>query len=358
MRNISKIMSHLLRVVWVTLFLSGIVVSVNAQSNGDAKNVLSEARSAWDTYLQKIKSCELECKTTQKEKGKITAEQTTRLVYEAPFFVREIISGKKERVRGHTSKYAFAMERPLDGDWNVTDVTPSNQLSEKTEIFFPDQSNDSENQQTHARFAVPTLVAGLKLTFIDLLPVISSKPEFNILDVKNETVGGEKIVRIVYSFEPKEDIPNQLARSGEVSLIPDKYWLIKTAKVQCREPGQKERFVESIVNEYVINDIGMPLIKKHSSVSSGAGLDGFATEEVYIYSSPARDLPKNRLTLSYYGVPEPDFPEPEIVLPESVSHSPVGGGGERHTVSGFHYFLLVVGILIIAFIFWRMYQNR
>jgi len=301
-------MSNLLRAVGVMILFAGAIVPVNAQPSSDAENVLKEARVAWDTYLQKItKSCELECKTTQKESGKITAEQTTRLVYLAPFFVSESTSSKdQEGAKGYNPKYAFSIKKHSQGNWEVTDITPSNQLSGEYRVFFPDVSNAEENQKTRARFTVPILVAGLKLTSFDLLPVISSKPEFKILDTKNETVGGEKIVCLVYSYEPKKDIPNQLARSGEVSLMPDKYWLIKTAKVQCIEPGQKERPIASIENEYVINDVGMPLIKRHTMIVHGAGLDNFTTDVDYAYyRSPAKDLPKNRLTLLHYGLPEP-----------------------------------------------------
>jgi hypothetical protein len=322
----------------VTLCFHSCLYSQENRSEHTEK-IFLEMKNGWKSYLQHINKHEIEVVTTTKSIGE-TIDDTNicHILVNLPMLVREItFTDTSQSVQAFNSNYTFSLKKANE-EWNVKDIMmPLETLGQTDQLIFPDFSQSSLKDSAN-HLAVFTAVKGLMLSHVDFLPVIADKPEFQLKSFRYFEENGIRLLNIEYTYEPTQFLSNQLVRGGNVILIPDLFFLIKSADVNYVEPGKQQRIHAKIFNEYEFTKSNFPYLKKHKRVINGIEYNNFTIETICTKFIPVENLPDSRFTLSHYGLPEPDF-------------------GERRT-NRIRYIIIGIGILMMAIGAWRMIQKR
>ena len=290
-----------------------VVPSASARDDvpADPDRIRNEAPKAWLSYLHALADYQVDTQVTSRDgTGKVTDRQTNRFVGAYPRCVVEINTGTKhEVVQGYNKEYRFEISKSSGGQWVVEELSPVRNTVPIEELSFPDYGQGGPGHTAGQETAI-AMTKGLLVTIVDSLPMLFTKKEFRIAEAQEVTDVNLRLVRIAYSFEPDRFTPNQLARSGEVFLMPDHYWLIKRAKVYAAEPPDSRVTIE-ISNEYDMLSTELPLLTKQKMSLNGGGYNNDSIEATCSGVAKVTDVDPKRFTLSAYGLPEPVFSEPE-----------------------------------------------
>ncbi|GHT45341.1 hypothetical protein FACS189454_04660 [Planctomycetales bacterium] len=228
--------------------------------------------------------------------------------------------------------YEFVLKEPSEGNYNVKSVDKMHKIPEAGNINFP-VLWDSPSPSVEILIA-RNLVRGLCLSPTDWFPTLFEQPEFQLISAKEVVEGTERLVCVNYQYDPPQR-KNQLARSGEVYLLPDHYWLIKKASVKLSEFNGKHLNTQ-ITCEYDFESDTLPRLMSHKILT--VEYDQIVQRNFTNYETVTTVRPED-FTLSHYDIPEPDFDGSQRIRP-------------------IRYILIGLGGLLIVLAFWMMYRKH
>lgn len=274
-----------------------------------AARLRAEAPRAWLSYFHELARSQMDIRRTETGVPPSPAQHVTaRFVGAYPSCLDEGNSGGgQETATVFNPDRTFRLARVHGGPWYIENIDRLGPPPPLDALQFP-QFDKSPPLAAGNRIAAEVAL-GLKLSPVDFLPVLFARREFEIQDVAPLTEDGLSLVRVRYRFEPARPARNQLARSGEVVLMPDHDWLIKRAVIGEVEPNSSGVIEERITNDYDLASAPIPVLKKQVMVANGAEYKDAAVETDISGFSQATIDP-SRFTLSAYGLSEPGSPTP------------------------------------------------
>ncbi|MDR2705760.1 MAG: hypothetical protein LBC02_08280 [Planctomycetaceae bacterium] len=315
---------------------------------------LKEAPVKWQKYLDYCIRLEGEVIFRQyNPKDDITGEQLMTINNVFPQNTVEVSTNedndknkrKIKKVKGYNSKYSFELEESESKAWKITSLTKIDAgLSVKDALELMRYTMPFKEEQSVKErglsFFKSKLVPGVELTPLESLPLIVSLPEFNIKSISTVNVNKKKYVEIIYEFEPPSGKYPIVIGSGKFLLLPDT-WLIKSG--EFFRTGTSNSVIYYINNEYSFDNPSMPIVTKRvkkSFTKSPTGNNSPRTHEEAVYNlHETKNKNTKRFTLSYYGLPEPDF-------------------DERKPINRMRYVFVGLGLLFIGWGLWRVIQKR
>ena len=303
-----------------------------------------EAPKAWRNYLHSLNGLEWHVTEMLNETGQTQGARRFRSgLYIYPNFLSQSTDERAVHLNVANAKYSFSLTKNGQGDtWRLLKVDPLAPPTPIRELLFPAlKSLESVPREQELReWNLANLAVALKLNLRIWLPPYLDSPEFRILSVTEESDGKHNLVCVKYTYEPPRYTSGELLRSGEVFLMPDKFWALKKAIYSGLEPDQVTRLKCELNLEYDLESVDVPLpieavLKATSPVSPK---DDFMITWNYQWNRNIQDRATQQFTLSHYGFPEPDF-------------------GERRT-NRFRYILMTIGSLMIIIALWQMYRKR
>jgi len=165
-------------------------------------------------------------------------------------------------------------------------------------------------------------------------------PEFRVLELREKTVDSVRKIELTYSYEPKTPLDRVTIRSGKIVFLPDSYWVVERAEVFGAIPQvDDDRWLTIVENTFTFSE-GFPIIQRSTHAIADAGNpQNVRFTHVFEYNiSETTETSPKFYTLSNFGFPEPDF-------------------GERRA-GPVRYFLMAIGVLMVAFALWRMYLGH
>jgi len=309
--------------------------------DGNRTKQLNEAKQSWNEYLRSFPNLEgkwVETITYSDDRPTAVYENEFICDYPNVYYNSKPNNGDYVIHLESNKKYSFSLRDPKEnGPMLIDDCALLGVIPEKSVWSFP-ANNRSVNRNSSVNLIAEALAQGLLLSH-KWLPVLVECPDFVLESFEESIQDGTREVRIKFSNNPKgvDDAAILMnIRQGEVTLLPDHYWLIKEGT--CFFWAEEDPYTVNWKNEYDFTSFAVPVLRKRSLESFYVdGRPKLRRDNVYDYQLFENSSRKN-FTLSDYGLPEPDF-------------------GERR-VNRVRYTLMIVGSLMIVIALWQMYQKR
>jgi hypothetical protein len=146
------------------------------------------------------------------------------------------------------------------------------------------------------------------------LPRMVASDDFRV--TRATAAGGAGLVKVEFTFEPKEMTGGAYVRSGTVVLDSKRYWLVREANTETSHVfGSETEQLEgvrgrmTIKNEFHQGKMPVPYVSRRVYIAEcDKALEGKPWKEVTELTIEMQDLPdidQKQFTLSAYGLPEP-----------------------------------------------------
>jgi len=161
--------------------------------------------------------------------------------------------------------------------------------------------------------------------------LLFGNPSFSIDSYEDTTnTEGERIVKVSFSCNPTDDCN---IRGGHIELLPERYWQIQSGKVVFWD-GETDYTMDWTINfsnssEMIPYDLSFTNKRLDMNCSTNSNI------KCVSLNSP---IENSRFTLSYYGLPEPDF-------------------GEKR-VNRLRHIIMITGLGLISLGIWRIYRRK
>ena len=206
----------------------------------------AEARTAWQQYVARVNRYEA---TTRGQLTDVLADEvrsTGGPGIVAVSGVWALFSGSRSRpyeppnrhwfASGINSTYSFELRRDRDdAQWRVERlnwITQDEMACGLDDLALPARnpvaSNADNRNNWHRRMR--TLCSGLMLSGV-WFPSMIESPDFVLQSVESVEAEGEVLVRVQFDYVPDDPFLTRV-RGGFVLLDPNRYWLIREAKVR------------------------------------------------------------------------------------------------------------------------------
>ncbi|MBR2692947.1 MAG: hypothetical protein IKE69_01920 [Thermoguttaceae bacterium] len=308
---------------------------------------------AWNKYAEFFTHCGGKAVTYGKwydEKGNVTEEcvKTTDLICDYPNVVNTFCKNQeKPYICGFNECYAFEIEEETKDVYSISRVNKADETPNPFTWHYKDWEEGGSRLYSLKDSIVGTIAPSL-YAFNIPLPSLFTLPEFEITEWEKLDESGVNKVRMAFTFSPETYSPFEPVRKGILFLLPDSCWLPERVEFFLTDEEEhdlgKATLVKTSSFEYQYEN-AMPLIKKEKYESREAGklLYDAVTDYDLKYVKHGK-YPKKRFTLSYYGLPEPDFVEKKF--------------------TPFRIFMFVIGLgFILLSVYqlrrnWRRYQSH
>lgn len=305
-------------------------------SDDVVERVRREAPIAWKEYLLRLDALEREDKETWIENEKIQEERSWHNVYLYPNKLTTEKNGTL--VSGANALYTFTILRKNPkAPWVVYHLEKRPPIVPHDKINFPPLKSLPRYKTDGADVAqwnAATAAIGLQTHLRTWLPSYFESPDFTIVDAVSYFDNGDEYIKITFEYEPTDYTPNELMRSGEVVLIPKRYWTIKSITYTALELDQKTRCKCTFNFDYVDMPNGLPVPAKIEHLVADYSLNR-TTEYKW---NQQKDIDQKMFTLSYYGLPEPGF--------------------DNYTGNRVRYILMTVGLILVIWGIIAKIRNR
>ena len=321
----------------VVFFLQLVQLSLSGEV-AYRENDLQCVLDAWDKYAEFSTHCEGKVVTSLKrydEKGNVTEEdvKTTDLICDYPNVVNAFRKNQeKQYISGFNENYTFQIEEETKDVYSVSTVNKATEIPNSFTWHYRDwEKGGSQLYSLKDSFISDAIASSLYAAGIPL-PALFTLPEFEITEWENLDESGVNKVRIAFTFSPETYSPFEPVRRGTLFLLPDSCWLPEKVELfltnEEEHDSGKAKLVQIFSFEYQ-NEYAMPILNKAGSLRWDS-----VTDYDLKYVKHGK-YPKKRFTLSYYGLPEPDFVEKKF--------------------TPFRIFMFVIGL---GFILLSVYQLR
>ena len=309
------------------LLLNGLLVL-----GDDYETQLEKMRPVWKQYLHTLLRIQCDIEVSEYGGSVMTSKAAALFDVDFPCVLTQGTSGK--RIESYNNKYSFTLKRADTGSgWTLAKLEKNNVgYSLDSWDFLPVTINISQSQNSYNMIAGHTTM-GLRL-FPVWFPSLTMSIGFQVLSIERKTEEGLNVIVIKYRFEPNTKTMDNPIRSGQVTLLEDRYYLIKSAEFEYVYSVNPEKRGIAVVNNcYDFDSIfSVPIITEQETCFVEDGQEDKKIVTFSNYKMP-ENTEKDRFMLSYYGFPEPDF-------------------GER-PIGRVRFLLLVVGVFLMIFVFCR-----
>lgn len=289
------------------------------ESVSDTQAVLQEALDAWDKYGDFISHCEGVVYSHTKwydEKGAVDEEEETvsNLICDYPLVVFAFrLNQNKTNITGINRDYSFKITEEGDDVYSVVEIHEAENLPGQFSWVYRDwDQGGNQRNDTMDSFISNTFADSLLAPSIPL-PVLFKRPDCNVTQVERFAESGINRVRISFVFSPEFYSPIMAVRSGNIVLLSDSCWLPERMELNITDEEHDKSGTAPFcrVHEFEYqNDFAMPLLREYRCETSVTGHTTWNFVRDYDLKYVKHGTyPKKRFTLSYYGLPEPDFVE-------------------------------------------------
>ena len=340
MQYLNKYRNNLIAVV---VFLS--VFSFKPLFADDIKfKIQKEITAAWADYLHSLKEIQLQSFRRDTENGVLVEEEPEQITTHVfPCKHSETVNKNGDTLVFVTnSSYTFTLTKNAKTNgWVIQNIESLPLPGPIESLTFPRLKSTQEVPNDVFSVNVSHLAVALKMNFFLWLPSYFGSNDFQVLETEELIENGLKLVRMKFSYEPAEFTPNELLRSGEVFLLPEHSWVIKRARFFSIEPDKITRVLCDLNIEYGANldKYPLPLSSSIKINNPQHGYNNLKMEWNYQWTKNVPNKEPLRFTLSYYGLPEPDF-------------------NGNHRFRGIRYLLMGVGVIMVAFAVYRMVSKK
>jgi hypothetical protein len=268
-----------------------------------------EAPQKWTDYVEKASRLKgfVKFKRVDRRNGKTLEAQTTEINLSPPYS-KVINTRPDEKVRLDVSnlQYSFRLEKESTNSPWVIGQVQNKPPSVGTVGGGPLASQGTDIMPL--RYACRGMI--LMATW---LPRMLEEPGFAVKDITGVDDSEGTLARLNFSYDPKQ-IANNPIRDGSVVLLPDKFWLIKTANVNALWPQSSEHGSIQISNEYKTGSEGLPILSKQVmrvTAKSSSGGESIDHDWIWDYelSENSESVKPEDFTLTAYGFAEPGMTE-------------------------------------------------
>jgi hypothetical protein len=277
--------------------------SVNAQEASSLKRrLLQEAPQAWKNYQEFFQALQGNASGERRELTGNEKNQITRRVVshwkrckgysllQQEAFSRGSYSGT---VRGYNPQYKFMLARGSEQKpWVVQELTQRS----------PDDSEPPRDPPLGLFFGNPP----------GSLPYLFDSPDFKVVNVAPEGVQSEELVRMTFTYSPKDKAKERL-RGGWIVLDHNHDWVIRRGEIELVFDA-KTKVKQTFVEEYKEGSGHHPIPTKNSlkaTVLEDGRItyeyEGVGTSNLY----EQQFVPESEFTLSAFGLPEPAWLKPK-----------------------------------------------
>ncbi|MFO0842485.1 MAG: hypothetical protein U0797_08830 [Gemmataceae bacterium] len=200
-------------------------------------------------------------------------------------------------VIGANSKYIFKLTRSSDArPWAIVEVKESDDEARKKAAAI-------RKEVCHALMLSPVA---------PFLPSLVQGKGFHCTRADTESVKGEDLVRVVFSFagEGKSRL-----KSGWIILDPSRYWVIRQSEVEASLGGKAEGIEKwTFNNDYRDGPNRFPIATKTMMTDKAWEKGRFLGETELITEYTFRErpsIPEEEFTLSAFDLPEPHWARPK-----------------------------------------------
>ena len=308
--------------------LAGIAFSLaagatDAEGNGDYAPFIRTAIQKWDDYVRDMSKMEWTVVTSIDYGPDAGKNHETSYIFNFPNFVMEQKKdGVLKRVNGYGKKYSFLLEHDSEtGHLEINSVSQNKSIPQPSILtgFFHGTPPSEEWWLSVGGRHLGAMSQPLTLYGFTTLQQLFTFQDFSISSL---TEDGEKYY-IDYTFEPpepeqpvteadaaeflKSDFPETPVRSGRLVLFKESY-LPESIEFSLVTPDLEEGRVitEHAAVSCVYEQVeGKTVPKSKKFEISG---DGDPRTTLWTYGNVSfQKEPASRFTLSYYGLPEPEF---------------------------------------------------
>jgi hypothetical protein len=206
------------------------------------------------------------------------------------------------------AKYGFRItSRPEGSEWRVEGITARRGWQPPEDLIGQHATRhafDVYGDESTYGMVLQAVCCGEVLDTA-WFPRIVQSPDFAIVRV-SQAGGGGGLVRVDFTYEPKDPEVDDHVRSGFAVLDPGRHWLICTADVNAKWGGGKEYGTISVTNEYDDKTMAFPFVRRMVEIIRAT--DGKArveNREVSEYEFHEPQGGETQFTLSAFGLPEP-----------------------------------------------------
>lgn len=279
---------------------------------------LASACHKWNEYLHLISKMECAVFTTSREDPAPEKKYETVVVFDFPCFAMENIKeGQIQEVDCYGKKYHFRLKRnEINGKFEITKLQKNLEnvkYSSWENLFYKSAFSNDEWGYFGGRNLRIKLGGSLYLAGPVSLPQLVQCESFKI---KNLTEDSDKIY-VDYQFEPSYDISDNAdyllpIRSGRFVLSKESY-LLNSAEFGMAYGDPSDSYCPKRIKcEYVQSGNRWVLKSKNSELVLDSERS-FATVASY-ENIRLKKQRSSRFTLSYYGLPEPNFDDDRMFL--------------------------------------------
>jgi hypothetical protein len=312
-----------------------LLLNVLPAFSGDYEMQIEKMRPIWMRYLHALHQIQCEIEVNESWKG--GTKSVGLFDVEFPCVLTRGTSGK--RIEAYNGKYSFVIHRDdIDSEWMLARLE-KNSVAYNLDSwdFLSVSTNISQSQNSYNMIAGHTTM-GLRL-FPIWFPSLTMSEDFHVLGFERKMEDGLNVVIIKYRFEPNSKALTNPNRSGQVTLLEDHYYLIKSAKFEyIYNLNPEKRGVADVRNSYDFDSMfSVPVITRQETCFVENGQEDKKVVTYSGYKMP-ESTENNRFFLSHYGFPEPDFGDNSI-------------GWTR-------FLLMAFGILLIIFALGRRMMSK
>lgn len=256
-----------------------------------------------------------------------------------PYFLSTVnLSDKSESVYGFNNKYTFRISRvsPSLSQWTVDSIEPLPPNSTLCPLSF--SKSDFSSKLYPNKNVRDVMCAGLRIRIYWLPELVQSK-NFKVVSCNFSEEEQKKVAIIKFVYE-KGEIGNSCdITEGTLVLLPDYYWLIHRCECIFSDGNRENDEIGKIENEYELAHDGVPFLTKNRETGiDRQGRNVLTVVREYSGYTETKDTPSSRFTLSYYGIPEPDF--------------------DNYQVNHFRYVLITIALGMIVWSLVAMVRKR
>jgi hypothetical protein len=343
MRNRKYFFTTIKCIVVFFLLINFVILGYSQEVNTSIKEkFLMEAPVKWKEYLNhftKLKGSYVEKLRRSSAPDKIEITKSN-ILCDYPDVLFESENDDFSYHYCSNEKYSFSLSFQ-DGNTIVDEclLLGKKDIPQRDEWEFP-ANERNVNRNSSVNFIVEIVAKGLLLSH-KWLPTLINCPDFVIDEIEELSRDGELLVRIKFSNNPKilnDEAYLMNVRHGEVFLYPNHFWLIKSGNCFFWS-DDNDSYTIQWTNDYDFTKFTAPqLISQNLEGTYINDPSKKIYREITYDFQPLQNVESNRFTLSYYGIPEPDF-------------------GERRT-NRVRYILIGLGLLLITIGAYRLIRMR
>lgn len=306
--------------------------------------IIKKAVQEWNAYGDFLAHCEGTVASHTKwydQDGNIREERKTHsdTICDYPYAVFEFrLNDEKPRITGYNKDYTFYIRKEKEGPYTIRTV----EELEKMQQSFSWKYRNWEEGGMQLLVPIDSKISAYAASLTSVstpLPEIFTLPGFHVTSIENFGDSSVNKIRISFTFSPETNSPVEPVRKGSIDLLPDLGWMPVHTEMylagDVSDSVDTAPYLQICDYEYQ-TDYEKPLLKtEFAETKLHDKLLWNSTAEYDLKYVKHGKYPKKRFTLSYYGLPEPDFVEKKF--------------------TPFRVFMFVIGL---GFILLSVYQLR